>query len=223
LTAVFLVIDLAFFAANIVKIPDGGWFPLAVGAFVFTLLTTWKAGRRRLAKEIKRGELPVERFIGSIATHPQIRVPGTGVYMFPEPGTTPPALLANLRHNKVLHKTVVLVSVRTAGRPKVHRAERVTLHPLGERFFQVVLLFGFMEEPNVPQELESIVDTELGIHSEETTYFLGRESVVHSPGGGWRGWRTGLFSFMYRNATSAGQYFGLDTNRVVELGARVKM
>jgi KUP system potassium uptake protein len=223
LTAVFLVIDLAFFAANIVKIPDGGWFPLAVGAFVFTLLTTWKAGRRRLAKEIKRGELPVERFIGSIATHPQIRVPGTGVYMVPEPGTTPPALLANLRHNKVLHKTVVLVSVRTAGRPKVHRAQRVTLHPLGERFFQVVLLFGFMEEPNVPQELESIVDTELGIHSEETTYFLGRESVVHSPGGGWRGWRTGLFSFMYRNATSAGQYFGLDTNRVVELGARVKM
>jgi len=223
LTTVFLLVDLAFFAANIVKIPDGGWFPLAVGAFVFTLLTTWKAGKRRLAKEIKRGELPVERFIGSISTHPQIRVPGTAVYMFPQPGTTPPALLANLKHNKVLHKTVVLVSVRTAGRPKVHRAKRVTLHPLGEGFFQVVLLFGFMEDPNVPQELENIVDHDLGIHREETTYFLGRESVVNLAGGEMRGWRTGLFSFMYRNATSAGEYFGLDTNRVIELGARVKM
>lgn len=223
LTAFFLLIDLAFFGANIVKIPDGGWFPLAIAGFVFTLLTTWKTGKQRLAKEIKRGELPVERFIGSISTHPQIRVPGTAVYMFPQPGTTPPALLANLKHNKALHKTVVLVSVKTAGRPKVHRAERVTLHALGEGFFQVVLLFGFMEEPNVPNELESIVDAELGIHPEETTYFLGRESVVNLAGGGMRGWRTGLFSFMYRNATSAGQYFGLDTNRVVELGARVKM
>ncbi|MEX0795693.1 MAG: potassium transporter Kup [Acidimicrobiia bacterium] len=223
LTAGFLMVDLAFFAANIVKVPDGGWFPLAVAAFVFTLLTTWKAGRQRLAKEIRRGELPVERFIGSIATHPQVRVPGTAVYMFPEPGTTPPALLANLRHNKVLHKTVVLVSVRTAGRPKVHRAKRVTLHNLGEGFFQVVLLFGFMDEPNVPRELENIVDAELGIHPEETTYFLGRESVVNIAGGEMRGWRTGLFWFMYRNATSAGQYFGLDTNRVVEIGARVRM
>lgn len=223
LTTLFLLIDLAFFAANIVKIPDGGWFPLAIAGFVFTLLTTWKAGKQRLAKEIKRGELPVERFIGSITSHPQTRVPGTAVYMFPQPGTTPPALLANLKHNKILHETVVLVSVRTAGQPKVHRAKRVTLHPLGEGFFQVVLLFGFMEEPNVPNELENIVDAELGIHPEETTYFLGRESVVNLAGGEMRGWRTSLFSFMYRNATSAGQYFGLDTSRVIELGARVKM
>jgi KUP system potassium uptake protein len=223
LTLLFLVVDVAFFAANIVKVPAGGWFPLVVGGVVFTLMTTWKLGRSRLAKETRRGELPVERFIGSIAAHPQIRVPGTAVYMFPEPGATPPALLANLKHNGVLHETVVLVAVSTADVPKVPPARRVTVHSLGEGVHQVVLLFGFMEEPNVPLALGNIVDHDLAVIPERTTYFLGRDSVVNRPGGGVRGWRTWLFALMYRNASSAGQYFGLDSSRVVELGTRVRM
>ena len=224
LTAVFLLIDLAFFAANIVKVPVGGWFPLVVGVIVFTIMITWKSGKLRIARETRRGELPVERFIGSISTHPQTRVRGTAVYMFPEPGTTPPALLANLKHNGVLHETVVLVAVRTAGKPKVPQAKRATVHALGEGFFQVVLTFGFLEPPKVPQALENIVDHEFGVHHpEETTYFLGRESVVNLAEGEMRGWRTALFAFMYRNASSAGQYFGLESQRVVELGTRVRM
>lgn len=223
LTLLFLVIDVAFFAANIVKVPAGGWFPLVVGGVVFTLMTTWKLGRRRLAKGTRRGELPVERFIGSIARHPQIRVPGTAVYMFPEPGATPPALLANLKHNGVLHATVVLVAVGTADVPKVPLARRLTVHALGEGFHQVVLLFGFMEEPNVPLALGNIVDHDLAVIPEQTTYFLGRDSVVNRPGEGVRGWRTALFALMYRNASSAGEYFGLDSSRVVELGTRVRM
>src|SRR3970282_964435 len=113
LTAVFLMVDVAFFAANIVKVPAGGWFPLVVGAAVFTAMTTWKTGRRRLATALRRGDLPIERFIGSIAAHPQLRVPGTAVYLFPDPGVTPPALLANLRPTEIIHATVVLVAVQT--------------------------------------------------------------------------------------------------------------
>jgi len=222
LTAGFLVIDLAFFSANIVKIPEGGWFPLVVGLGVFSLMTTWKVGRRRIAERIRRGELPVERFIGSIASHPQIRVPGTAVYLFPEPGATPPALLANLKHNKVLHETIVLVAVQTANKPKMPKAKRATVHPLGEGFFQVVLRFGFTEEPLVPEALYEIVDSDLGLVQAETSYFIGRESLVNEAIG-FRRLRTGLFAFMYRNATNAAQYFGLNETRVVEVGTRVSM
>jgi KUP system potassium uptake protein len=222
LTSVFLLIDLAFFTANIVKIPDGGWFPLVAGGVVFLLMTTWKLGRRRIADRIRRGELPIERFIGSIANHPQIRVPGTAVYLFPEPGATPPALLANLRHNKILHETIVLVAVHTASTPRVPKAKRATVHSLGEGFYQVVLLFGFTEEPIVPTALYDIVDADLGVHIAETSYLIGRESVVNEAVG-FRRFRTGLFSLMYRNATSAAQYFGLKSTRVVELGTRVSI
>lgn len=222
LTVVFLVVDLAFFTANIVKIPAGGWFPLVVGGVIFMLMTTWKLGRRRIADRLRRGELPIERFIGSISAHPQVRVPGTAVYLFPEPGATPPALLANLKHNRILHESVVLVAVHTASSPRIPRAKRATVHALGENFFQVVLLFGFTEEPLIPQALYEIVDSELGIVPAETTFFIGRESLVNDAVG-FRRFRAALFALMYRNATNAAQYFGLESTRVVELGTRVSM
>jgi KUP system potassium uptake protein len=222
LTALFLVVDLAFFLANIVKVPAGGWFPLVVGGLIFLLMTTWKLGRQRIAERIRRGELPIERFIGSISSHPQIRVPGTAVYLFPEPGATPPALLANLKHNKILHETVVVVAVQTAEKPKVPRAKRATVHPLGEGFFQVVLRFGFTEEPIVPDALFQLVDPDLGLIPAETTFFLGRESLINEAVG-FRRLRTGLFTLMYRNATNAAAYFGLKSTRVIELGTRVSM
>ncbi|MDH3462300.1 MAG: potassium transporter Kup [Acidimicrobiia bacterium] len=223
LTSVFLTVDLAFFTANIVKVPAGGWFPLVIGAIVFTLMTTWRLGKRRVSAKIRRGELPIERFIGSIAAHPQVRVPGAAVYLFPDPGATPPALLANLRHNHVLHKTVALVAVHTARTPRVNKARRTAIHPLGEGFYQIVLTFGFMENPDVPTALGQIVDADFGVVAEETTYFLGRETVVNNSKGEAESLRTGLFAFMHRNASSAVQYFGLDPRRVVEFGSQVVM
>jgi KUP system potassium uptake protein len=222
LTALFLIVDVSFFSANIIKIPAGGWFPLVVGALVFTIMTTWKSGRRQLAATLKRGELPIERFIGSIATHPQLRVPGTAVYLFPDPGVTPPALLANLRHNEVLHETIVLVSVQTSAVPRVPQVRRATVHDLGEGFAQVVLHFGFMDEPDVPRALVNIVDPEFGFDPEDATYFVGRETIINTSRGIER-WRAGLYALMHRNASSAIQYFRLPPEGVIEIGKQVTL
>jgi KUP system potassium uptake protein len=222
LTSLFLVVDLAFFSANIVKVPAGGWFPLVVGAVVFTIMTTWKSGRRQLTATLKRGELPIERFIGSIAAHPQLRVPGTAVYLFPDPGVTPPALLANLRHNEVLHETVVLVAVQTSNVPRVPQVRRATVHDLGEGFAQVVLHFGFMDEPDVPAALANIVDPEFGFDPEDATYFVGRETIINTSKGIQR-WRAALYALMHRNSSSAIQYFRLPPEGVIEIGKQVTL
>jgi KUP system potassium uptake protein len=222
LTALFLVIDLAFFSANIVKVPAGGWFPLAVGAVMFTVMTTWKTGRRRLTAALKRGELPIERFIGSITAHPQLRVPGTAVYLFPDPGVTPPALLANLRHNEVLHETVVLVAVQTSAVPRVPQVKRATVHELGEGFFQVVLHFGFMDDPDVPKALSNIVDPEFGFDPDDATYFVGRETIVNKSRGLGRA-RAALYALMHRNASSPAQFFNLPPGQVIEIGKQVAL
>jgi KUP system potassium uptake protein len=222
LTAVFLIVDVAFFAANIVKVPAGGWFPLVVGGAVFAAMTTWKTGRRRLATALRRGELPIERFIGSIATHPQLRVPGTAVYLFPDPGVTPPALLANLRHNEVLHETVVLVAVQTSSVPRVPQVRRATVHDLGEGFAQVVLHFGFMDAPDVPRALINIVDPEFGFDPEDATYFVGRETIINRSRGIARA-RLALYAAMHRNSSSAVQYFSLPPSQVIEIGKQVAL
>ena len=222
LTALFLMVDIAFFAANIIKVPAGGWFPLVVGAAVFTAMTTWKTGRRRLTAALRRGELPIERFIGSITAHPQLRVPGTAVYLFPDPGVTPPALLANLRYNEVLHETVALVSVQTSSVPRVPQVRRATVHDLGEGFAQVVLHFGFMDEPDVPRALINIVDPEFGFDPEDATYFVGRETII-TRSRGLEGARAALYSVMHRNSSSAVQYFSLPPGRVIEIGKQVAL
>lgn len=222
LTALFLVVDVSFFAANIVKVPAGGWFPLVVGGLVFFVMTTWKLGRTRMTAALKRGDLPIERFIGSITTHPQFRVPGTAAYLFPDPGVTPPALLANLRHNEVLHETVVLVSVQTSTVPRVPQVRRATVHELGEGFVQVVLHFGFMDEPDVPRALSNIVDPEFGFDSEDAAYFLGRETIITKSRGIGR-LRAALFALMHRNSSSAVQYFSLPPEQVIEIGRQVAL
>ncbi|HET9201933.1 MAG TPA: potassium transporter Kup [Acidimicrobiia bacterium] len=222
LTALFLIVDLSFFSANIVKVPAGGWFPLAVGLVLFLIMTTWKTGRRRLTAALKRGELPIERFIGSITTHPQVRVPGTAVYLFPDPGVTPPALLANLRHNEVLHETVVLVAVQTSSVPRVPQVKRATVHDLGEGFVQVVLHFGFMDEPDVPKALANIVDPEFGFDPDDATFFVGRETIINRSGGLGHA-RAGLFALMHRNASSPVQFFSLPPGRVIEIGKQIAL
>jgi len=221
ITGLFLAVDLTFFGANITKIPAGGWFPLVIGALGFTLMVTWNKGRELLAARIRQAELPIERFIGSIVEHPQLRVPGTGVYMFPQPGVTPPTLLTNLRHYEVLHETIVLVAVEVAHHPRVPQAHRATVHDLGEGFFQVVLRFGFMEQPDVPAALVNIVSPAFGFDPTDATYFIGKESVIATELPGMQLWREHLFAFMHQNSANAARFFALPAELVVEVGVQV--
>ncbi|MGD2060085.1 MAG: potassium transporter Kup [Acidimicrobiia bacterium] len=223
LTTLFLVIDLAFFSANIVKIPEGGWFPLAVGMIVLLIMITWRTGRVRLTGEIRSGELSTERFIGSIAEHPQQRVPGTAVYLFSNLGATPPALLSNLRHNEVLHETILIVTVEWTTSPRVPRAKRVTVHDLGEGFYQVLLQYGFMQEPNIPAALTDFVSADFGFDPEDAVYVIGHETILPRPGRSLLSMRDRLFALMHRNATSPVPFFGLPPEQVIEVGTAVAM
>jgi KUP system potassium uptake protein len=223
LTAGFLLIDLAFFSANIIKIADGGWFPLVIGLLVVIVMVTWKTGRARLTSRLRKSELPIERFIGSILQHPQSRVPGTAVFLSSELGMTPPQLLANLRQNNVIHETVLLVTVRWEPRPRVQRAARATVHDLGEGFHQVLLRYGFMETPLVPDALADITLADFGFDPEDAVYFIGKESVIPSHRGMVIELRDRLFAVMHRNATSVIRFFGLPPEDVIEVGVQVPM
>ncbi len=216
----FLIVDLTFFGANITKIPSGGWFPLVVGLGGFAIMTTWALGRR-IIRERRLKQLPIERFIGSIVEHPQPRVPGTAVYMYPEPGMTPPSLLTNLKHHEVLHETVVLVAIVISKHPRVPQARRATRHDLGDGFYQVVLNYGFMDELDVPDALANIVDPEFGFDPTDATYFIGKETIMVTDLPSMAKWREHLFSMMYRNAAGAERFFLLPHDRVVEVGVQV--
>jgi len=225
LAAVFLVVDLAFWGANLTKIPDGGWFPLVVAGLVFLLMTTWKTGRRVLAGRMKAREIPLAAFLDGIRAHPPTRVRGTAVFMFRDADGTPRALLHNLKHNKVLHENVVFLSVATEPTPHVPPGERVTFRCRGDGFYSVVLHFGFMEDVDVPAVLSGLDGKEqLHLKPMETTYFLGRETLVPSDNGsGMLIWRERLFAFMSHNARSPAAFFRLPPNQVVELGARIEL
>jgi KUP system potassium uptake protein len=223
LTATFLLIDLAFFAANIIKVPQGGWFPLAVGLVVLFVMISWKTGRDRLSTRIRSGELPTERFIGSISAHPQRRVPGTAVYLFSNLGATPPPLLANLRHNEVLHETVLITTVQWTTAPRIPRAGRVTVHELGEGFYQVLLQYGFMQTPNIPEALANFTTADFGFDPDDAVYVVGHESILPRPGHSILSLRDRLFALMHRNATSPVRFFGLPPERVIEVGTQVAM
>ncbi|NNL48096.1 MAG: potassium transporter Kup [Acidimicrobiia bacterium] len=221
LTALFLIFDVLFFAANITKIPAGGWFPLAVGILGFTLMTTWKRGRNLLAARLERSELPIQRFIESIIENPQQRVTGTAVYLHPVGGATPTSLLTNLRHHEVLHERIVLVTLEVSNRPRLPEAGRTKLIPLGEGFFQIVLTYGFMEHAHVPEALHNIVSRNFSFDETHATYFVGKETVLPSAVPGMKLWREHLYAFMHRNAESAALSFGLPPERVVEVGIQV--
>ena len=220
IAGVFLLVDLTFFGANITKIPAGGWFPLVIGLAGFALMTTWARGRS-IIRERRLGQLPIERFIASIVEHPQLRVPGTGVYMYPEPGATPPTLLTNLRHHEVLHETVVLVAIQITQRPRVPQARRASVHDMGEGFYQVVLSYGFIDPIDVPDALSNIVDKAFGFDPTEATYFIGKETIMVTDLPSMAKWREHLFSMMYRNAATAERFFLLPHDRVVEVGVQV--
>ncbi|HEX8745565.1 MAG TPA: potassium transporter Kup [Pyrinomonadaceae bacterium] len=223
LTGFFLIIDLAFFGANVVKIPHGGWFPLVVGALIFLLMTTWKKGRRILAERLMSRAHPIEDFLSDIARNPPTRVPGTAVFMNGTATGTPPALMHNLEHNKVLHERVVLLTVKTKQAPYVEPEERVQLESLGHEFYRMIINYGFMEDPDIPRVLENLELSALRLEPMNTTFFLGRETVVASRYPGMMIWREKLFALMSRNASSATAYFCLPPNRVVELGSQIEI
>jgi KUP system potassium uptake protein len=228
LTVLFLVVDLSFFLANVVKIEEGGWFPIAAAAFVFTLLSTWKRGRSVLAEQLRQAGLPLDLFLDDVARRKPTRVAGTAVFMTGNLGSAPPVLLHHLKHNKVLHERVIFVSILTEEIPQVPEEERVVVRDLGSGFFQVISHYGFMEQPNVPALLEGLatrpgLDVRLEVRPLDTTFYLGRETLLATGTSRLATWRKKLFIVMSRNAATASAFFGLPPNRVVELGAQIQL
>ena len=217
----FLVVELTFLTANILKIPDGGWFPLVVGVFVFILMTTWKRGRQLLSDRLKGESLQLLPFIDSIAVAPPTRVPGTAVFLNADPNGVPHAMLHNLMHNKVLHERVIVVSAKIFDVPYVPEIDRVEVHKLKENFFQVIVQYGFKDEPDIPQALSQCADCGLTFEMLETSFFLGRETLIPRLGSEMAFWREKLFVALFRNAGSATSFFKIPSNRVVELGTQV--
>jgi len=223
LGGLFLSLDLAFFGANVGKIPHGGWFPLAVGAAVFVLMTTWKRGRRLLGERMYAQLLPLNVFVADLAKHPPTRVQGTAVFMTGNVERAPLALAHNIKHNKVVHSRVLLLTVVAPEIPYVQQGERVECRTLGEGLHQVVARYGFMEEPHVPRLLAEELPEELRVDAREVTFFLGRETLLarRRPGMAW--WRKRLFVFMSRLASSASTYYHIPADRVIELGAQLEL
>jgi KUP system potassium uptake protein len=220
---VFLVADVSFFGANALKVMQGGWVTLAVAALLFTLMTTWKTGRRLVAERLTARAIPLEDFIESVSASQPVRVPGTAVFMTAQPTGTPPALAHNLRHNKVLHEHVVVLTVSTAQQPHVAEDDRVSIEALPHNVFNVRVQYGFMEDPDVPAALMQACDQGLPIDPDDLTYFLGRETIIVTRRKGMAVWREKLFVVMARNAVRATAFFRLPYERVVELGVQVEM
>jgi KUP system potassium uptake protein len=221
--AVFLTIDLAFFGANALKLMQGGWVTLAVALFLFTLMTTWKTGRRLVAERLTARALPLDDFLATVAAVRPVRVPGTAVFMTAQPTGTPPALVHNLTYNKVLHRNVVVLTVSTSQSPHLTADERVRIEPLGHDLYNVRLQYGFMEDPDVPAALVQAQAQGLPLDIDDLTYFLGRETILVTRRKGMAVWREHLFVLMARNAVRATAFFRLPPERVVELGVQVEM
>jgi KUP system potassium uptake protein len=227
LTGIFLFVDLSFLSANLVKVKEGGWFPLVMGSLIFVVMSTWKRGREAMARNLAQSVLPLETFLPDLERHPPHRIPGTAVFMTSDPNGTPGVLLHHLKHNKVLHERVLIVSIGTQEIPMVDKAERLTVKSLGNGIYQVIGHYGFMETPNVPALLAALPPFAIpGPRIEnslmDTSYYLGRETLL--PGGYSRmsRWRKRLFIILARNARPASAFFGLPPNRVVEMGAQVQ-
>jgi KUP system potassium uptake protein len=218
-----LAIDLSFFGANILKVAQGGWFPLVVAAAVFTFMSTWKKGRTILAERLRDVALPFDMFLSHISETPPVRVPGTAVFMTGSAAGTPTTMLHNLQHNHVLHRQIVLLTVVTADVPHVAQEERVQITPLADGFYRLIARYGFVEEPNVPEALELARAQGLETSLADTTFFLGKETLIATRRPGMALWREKLFILMSRNAQRATAFFRIPTERVVELGLQVEL
>jgi KUP system potassium uptake protein len=222
LVAVFLTIDLSLFGANVLKIPDGGWVPLLIGIIIFTLMLTWKTGRGLLYKRLKSEAMALEPFIEAIGAHPPTRVPGTGLFMTPNPDGVPHAMLHNLKHNKVLHEKVVILTVRFTDYPHTSDEERVEVAELPYSFYRVTVSYGFKDEPDLPRDLLLCKAKNLDLDPMDTSFFIGKEILKASREEEMAYWRKKIFIGLFRSAETITNQFKLPPNRVVELGAQVK-
>ncbi|HEY9193675.1 MAG TPA: potassium transporter Kup [Methyloversatilis sp.] len=222
-TGCFFLIDLAFFSSNLLKLADGGWFPLLIGGAVFLLMTTWQEGRRLLNESLKENSIDLRGFLDSIFLAPPARVEGTAVFLTARPGVVPNALLHNLKHNKVLHAHNVFVNVRSQEVPWVGLADRLEIEQLGHDAWQVIVSYGFKNDPDLPVALEQLKSRGVLLDPMTTSYFLSRDIVVPTIGSGMAFWREKLFSQMHRNASGAAEFLNLPNNSVVELGSKIEI
>jgi KUP system potassium uptake protein len=226
LVMMFLAVDLSFFSANAVKLTSGGWVPLAIGSVVFTVMTTWRRGRALLAQAFIAQTLPLDLFMTDLKTQqpPAVRVPGTAVFMTSNPKGAPPVLLHHWKHNKVLHAQVLLLSISTQHVPEIPTKDRIEeVVDLGQGFYQVRATYGFMQTPNVIELMDLCAEKGLKTAKSDTSYFLGRETLLITEKRGMARWRKILFSFMSRNARPANAFFQIPPNRVVELGTQIEL
>ena len=223
IVGLFLVFDLAFLSVNLLKLFEGGWFPLAVGAVIFVGMTTWRRGRSELGRALGQSRLPLELFLADIGATKPYRVAGTAIVMTSNPVGVPNVLLHHLKHNRVLHERVVLMSFRTAPQPEVHDDERLSVDALEHGFYRVVVDWGFMEKPSMEQTLELTERKGLTLQPQATTFFLGRETLIPTGRSGMMSWRKKLFALLARNAPSVTAYLGIPPNRVIEVGTQVEI
>jgi KUP system potassium uptake protein len=222
-TGVFFVVDLAFFASNLMKLFDGGWFPLLIGGFVFTLMLTWKDGRQLLNDKLRADLLQLPAFLEAVFVMPPARVEGTAVFLTAEKGTVPNAMLHNLKHNKVLHEQNLFVTVINHEVPWIALEQRIEIESIGHQCWQVIIHYGFKDDPDVPKALQALAAHGCHVEDMSTSYFLSRDTVIPTVGGGMSPWREKLFAQMYRNASGAADFLKLPNNAVVELGSKIEI
>ena len=222
-TSSFFAIDLAFFSSNLLKLFQGGWFPLMIGGAVFTLMMTWKEGRRMLNEKLRSDAIDLQAFMEAVFVSPPMRVEGTAVFLSAEPGVVPNALLHNLKHNKVLHRQNLFVTVRNHEVPWIGLDRRLEVESLGRDCWQVVIHYGFKNDPDVPRALQLLRGRGCEVESMTTSYFLSRDTVIPTMGGGMAPWREKLFAQMHHNASGAADFLHLPNNAVVELGSKIEI
>lgn len=220
--AVFFIVDIAYFGANLLKVPQGGYFPLLIGLVIFTLLTTWSRGRALMRERMAESTMPMEIFIKSASGSAQ-RVPGTAIFMASTSAGVPSALLHNIKHNRILHERVIILTVDIAEMPFVEDSKRATCKTLGEGFYRVILRYGFLEETDVPAALAKVDLCGPPFDMMQTSFFLSRQTLIASKVPGMAIWREKVFAWMLRNAANAMEFFKLPSNRVVELGSQVEI
>ena len=222
-TGFFFVIDVTFFASNMLKLVAGGWFPLVIGIGMFTLMLTWQQGRRLMVERLRDEAIDLKSFLEAVFISPPTRVSGTAVFLTPEQGLTPNAMMHNLKHNKVLHEHNLFVTVQHHEVPWIGFDQRIEINPMGNDCWQITLHFGFKNDPDVPQALKLLEGHGVPMDQMDTSYFLSRDIVIPTIGSGMAIWREKLFASMHRNASAAADFLNLPTNRVVELGSKVEI
>ena len=222
--AFFVIVDFAFFSANIIKVMDGGWFPLLLGIGIFTLLATWRKGRILLAGRLQQDSMPLDAFLSSLNYGGPHRVEGTGIFLTTNPDGVPRAMLHNLLHNKVLHERVIMLNVSVEDVPHVPDIDQIEITKLNHGFFHMIVRYGFKDDPNIPRALQLCEGYGMEpVEMMETSFFLGRETIVPNRMPSMPLWRQVIFMWMFRNADTASAYFKIPTNRVVELGTQIEL